>query len=43
MLHAFWANMTSTINEPIEKSLLASTTAISLQIECAIEIAYIIS
>ena len=33
MLHEFWANRTSSKNEPVEKSLLASTTVISLQIE----------
>ena len=38
MLHEFWANRTSSVNEPVEKSLLASTIVISLQIEYAIEV-----
>ena len=38
MLHVFWDNRTNSINEPVEKNLLASTATIGLQKECAIEI-----
>ena len=38
LLYAFWPNRTSSINKPVEKSLLASTAAISLQLQYAIEI-----
>ena len=38
LLYAFWPNRTSSINKTVEKSLLASTAAISLQLQYAIEI-----
>ena len=37
MLHEFMANRRSSINEPVEKGLLASTTTISLKVEYTIE------
>ena len=38
VLHVFWVNKTSSIDKPVEESLLPSPTAICLSIEYAIKI-----